>query len=127
MSGTSMSAPMVSGSVALLLQQEPNLNPDQVKQRLMSTAAKGGPWPSYSSQRAGAGHLDVAAAVTARDTGSANTGLQASQLLWSGQAPTNWQSVNWNSVNWNSVNWNSVNWNSVNWNSVNWNSDYWLP
>ena len=31
MSGTSVSAPMVSGAVAILLQDEPNLNPDQVK------------------------------------------------------------------------------------------------
>ncbi len=51
-----------------------------------------------------------------------NTGLEPSQLLFSGSDPINWNSVNWNQVNWNSVNWNSVNWNSVNWNSVNWNS-----
>ena len=41
MSGTSMSAAMVSGAVAPLLQDEPNLNPDQVKYRLMATANNG--------------------------------------------------------------------------------------
>ena len=35
-----MAAPMVSGAVALLLQDEPNLNPDQVKFRLKATAVK---------------------------------------------------------------------------------------
>jgi serine protease AprX len=38
MSGTSMATPMVSGAAALLLQQNPNLTPDQVKAQLMITA-----------------------------------------------------------------------------------------
>ena len=130
MSGTSVSAPMVSGAVALLLQDEPMLTPDQVKYRLMATANKD--WAGYNPTFAGAGYLDIYAAVYGTTTQSANTGLSASQLLLTGADPVawnsvNWNSVNWNSVNWNSVNWNSVNWNSVNWNSVNWNSDYWEP
>jgi serine protease AprX len=121
MSGTSMAAPMVSGAAALLLQDEPNLNPDQVKQRLILTAR------TFNQPGAGAGYLDVYAAVHGTTNTMANTGVPASQLLWTGQQANTWNSVNWNSVNWNSVNWNSVNWNSVNWNSVNWNSTYWGP
>jgi serine protease AprX len=123
MSGTSMAAPMVAAAAALLLQDEPKLTPDQVKYRLKATANKS--WAGYNSSTAGAGYLDVYAAVTGTTTQSANTNITASKLLWSGSQPVTWSSVNWNSVNWNSVNWNSVNWNSVNWNSVNWNSDYW--
>jgi serine protease AprX len=138
MSGTSVAAPMVTGAVALLLQDEPLLTPNQVKQRLLVTANSR--WPGYDAQRAGAGYVDVYAAVLGTSLDSTNHGLPVSRLLWDSMAFTawgsvnwnsvnwnsvNWNSVNWNSVNWNSVNWNSVNWNSVNWNSVNWNSDYW--
>jgi serine protease AprX len=122
-SGTSFSAPVVSGAVALLLQDEPNLTPDQVKYRLMATANKN--WPGYNVTTAGAGYLDIYAAVNGATTENANTGLTASQLLWTGSQPVTWNSVSWNSVSWNSVSWNSVSWNSVSWNSVSWNSDYW--
>ncbi|MEZ4868762.1 MAG: S8 family peptidase [Caldilineaceae bacterium] len=123
MSGTSAAAPMVAGAVALLLQAEPNLTPDQVKYRLMATANKN--WPNYNGAKAGAGYLDVYAAVHGATTQSANTGIRASRLLWTGTTPATWGSVSWNSVSWNSVSWNSVSWNSVSWNSVSWNSDYW--
>jgi serine protease AprX len=123
MSGTSMAAPMVSGAVALLLQDEPDLTPDQVKFRLMTTANKA--WAGYSAGAAGAGYLDVAALVKGSSTQSANTGIKASSLLTTGSQPITWGSVGWNSVGWNSVGWNSVGWNSVGWNSVGWNSDYW--
>jgi serine protease AprX len=138
MSGTSVSAPMVSGAVALLLQDEPELNPDQVKARLMATADKN--WPGYNPTTAGAGYLDIYAAVYANTTESANQGVTPSFMLSTGEDAiafdsvgwnsvgwnsVGWNSVGWNSVGWNSVGWNSVGWNSVGWNSVGWNSDHW--
>jgi len=120
MSGTSMASAVAAGAIALLLQDEPGLNPDQVKQRLMTTAR-----PFFDGS--GAGYLDIHAAVNGDSTHSANTGIAASHLLWTGPDPVTWGSVNWGSVNWESVNWGSVNWGSVNWGSVNWGSDYWEP
>jgi serine protease AprX len=117
LSGTSMSAPMVTGAAALLLQAEPDLTPDQVKYRLLNSCTPVGDEIDC--------YLDVYAAITTPTAESANTGMTASQLLWSGEESVTWESVAWNSVAWNSVAWNSVAWNSVAWNSVAWNSVAW--
>ncbi|MEN7342551.1 MAG: S8 family peptidase [Pseudomonadota bacterium] len=61
MSGTSMSAPMVSAAVARMLQRNPNLTPSTIKARLMRTARKLSDEPTA----AGAGVLDVDRAMNA--------------------------------------------------------------
>ena len=76
LSGTSMATPVVSGAVALMLQQNSALTPDQVKARLMKTAWKGfGQYTSSSDVNGniynneydlftyGAGYLDIDAAL----------------------------------------------------------------
>jgi subtilisin family serine protease len=62
LSGTSMAAPHVTGSVALLLQLKPGLTPDQVKTSLQSTAE----WlAGLSANQQGAGLVDAEALVNA--------------------------------------------------------------
>ncbi len=80
-----MATPVVSGAAVLLLQENPNLTPDQVKARLMKTASKTFPASStatdattgitytdyYDIFTIGAGYLDVAAALSSDDLADA--------------------------------------------------------
>jgi serine protease AprX len=77
LSGTSMATPVVSGTVALMLQKDPTLTPDTIKARLMKTAGKTFPVSStatdpttgqtytsfYDVFTIGAGYVDIAAVL----------------------------------------------------------------
>ena len=60
LSGTSMATPICAGVVALILQANPELSPDQVKERLMATARS---LPSEPENVQGKGLIDAEAAI----------------------------------------------------------------
>lgn len=62
-SGTSFSAPQVSGIAALLLSRKPDMTPDAVREVLMSTARDLG--PKGRDEQFGAGLVDAMAAISA--------------------------------------------------------------
>ncbi|MCA1032048.1 S8 family serine peptidase [Bacillus timonensis] len=68
MSGTSMATPHVAGVVALLLEANPLLSPEEVKQILMQTATN---MPGYESWEVGAGYVNAYAAIDAAFNGTA--------------------------------------------------------
>jgi serine protease AprX len=74
-SGTSFAAAVTSASAALVLDRTPSLTPDQVKARLVDTAAPG---PVADRNRVGAGWLDAYAATMSDETRAANQGLTPS-------------------------------------------------
>jgi serine protease AprX len=96
MSGTSMAAPMVSGTVALMLEQDPLLNPGTVKARLMRSARKVSTGDPFAS---GAGVLDILAALRASgevadapsprvfpDSATGHLGVENTAVLWGNPA-----------------------------------------
>ncbi|MBI1886412.1 MAG: S8 family peptidase [Chloroflexi bacterium] len=100
LSGTSASAAVVSGTVALMLEDEPNLTPDQVKFRLVhSGSALGG---------SGAPRVDAYAAVSSTADGEANKNAVPSDLIDPETGEIVEDSVLWRSVLWRSVLWRSV-------------------
>jgi serine protease AprX len=62
MSGTSMATPHAAGIVALLLEAEPTLSPDEIKQLLQETATN---MPGYETWEVGAGYINAYAALDA--------------------------------------------------------------
>jgi len=133
LSGTSMATPLVSGAIALMLQQNPALTPDQVKARLMKTAWKGfnqytssldNFGTTYSNQydifTYGAGYLDIDAALNNTDLA---TGVALSPTAVYDPSTGTVSLINTTSVVWGST---SVVWGatSVVWgNSVVWGAN----
>jgi serine protease AprX len=77
-SGTSQAAAMVTGTVALMLQNDKNLTPDDVKCRLMDSAVKmSNPvtGTTYDPLTQGAGLINAYEAVMSQASGCANVGL----------------------------------------------------
>ncbi|TLS36140.1 peptidase S8 [Pseudalkalibacillus caeni] len=60
MSGTSMATPHVAGIAALMLDADPTLSPDEIKQILQETATN---MPGYEEWEAGAGYVNAYAAI----------------------------------------------------------------
>jgi len=95
-SGSSQAAAVAAGAAALLLQADPGLTPDEVKQLLTATARR------VDDPAAGAGAMDLDLAVTAltsglfRDTAPAPATPQGAQawrgLEWAGQS---WRGQSW--------------------------------
>jgi serine protease AprX len=151
-SGTSQAAAVVSGAAALLLQDRPELTPDQIKAILESTAAplKQNPHPAMGAgvldiQRALAANTPDAAAV--RQSWPVSTGLGTLEASRGGEHvvdPSNgavlsgevdalgtpWDARSWSTASaagtaWSGGDWNARSWSGGDWSARSWSGDQW--
>jgi serine protease AprX len=132
MSGTSFSAPIVSGVAAQLLARNPTWTPDQVKGALMLTARN---LPAAAETLAdGVGEIDAAAAASVVNPPNPNEGLNEfvrtdvtgersfDTAAWKARVAidASWVSASWVSASWVSASWVSASWVSASWVSASW-------
>jgi serine protease AprX len=126
MSGTSFSAPIVSGAAAQILARHPDWSPDQVKGALMLTART---LPEAAPLSAGVGEVDVAAAAALTSPPNPNENLydfvgedRAGLPYFDAAA---WNAHVLSDATWTSATWTSTTWTSATWTSATWTSSAW--
>src|SRR5712692_7329431 len=152
-SGTSQAAAVTSGAAALLLQQRPNLSPDQVK-ALFTTSAVG---VKGGSNLGGSGLIDVGKAMTtvvgrstqdypySRGTGTLEGARGSAHLVdpltgqslsgerdifgqtWNGTtwAPAALSGSSWSGGTWNGSTWSGSSWSGSSWSGSSWSGSSW--
>ncbi len=135
-SGTSQAAAVVSGAVALLLEQRPGLTPDQVKALLRQTAS---PMPLADAAGRGAGQVNLAAAglapvpsatqdwATSAGTGSIEAARGTSHVADGDVELTGERDIMgpWKADKWAAASTAQTSWVGGRWNNRDWTGDCW--
>jgi serine protease AprX len=139
LSGTSLSAPIVSGIAADLLTLKPTLSPDQVKGALMLKAR---PLRKVRTAGAGVGEVYAPAAAAVQSPPNPNRALDAflvpdpsdddggmvfDDVSWldAAKASHSWDAVSWLDVSWSDASWTDVSWFDFSWSDVSWSDVSW--
>jgi serine protease AprX len=136
MSGTSFSAPVVSGLAAQILARHPSWTPDQVKGALMVTAATA---PNAPALSLGAGEVDAVAAAAVIAPPNPNEGVDQfvktdangaayfDAAAWNAAVAVNpsWQTASWTNASWTNASWTNASWTNASWTNASWTNASW--
>jgi serine protease AprX len=137
LSGTSFSAPIVSGIAALILGKHPTLTPDQVKGALMLGAK---PLPRATDLSEGVGEVSAGRSVEMSNPPSANKALRrfvvtdpltgapvfnAASWAEAAKGDASWAEASWDSASWAEASWDSASWAEASWSDASWASASW--
>lgn len=136
LSGTSFSAPVVSGTVAQMLALHPSWTPDQVKGALMLTAKKA---PNAAPGSIGVGEIVAGRAATSRATPNPNAALDGfvkadpvagtvfDAASWTAAVQTNasWAAASWTDASWAAASWSAASWADASWSAASWADASW--
>jgi len=133
-SGTSQSAAVVSGAVALLVGRRTGLEPDEVKALLRGSAR---PLPGADPAVQGAGVIDVAASAAARTPSRIRQRFANARLGgWLRRAPaieyavedpqgSRWSGSRWSGSRWSGSRWSGSRWSGSRWSGSRWSGSRW--
>jgi serine protease AprX len=144
LSGTSMAAPVVAGTVALMLERNSTLTPSQIKKRLKATAT---PLAGFYAKDQGAGRINAARAVSSINTereyseGRVSDSfakdmrkfIQGQPLTWrdplyNGGVDANgitWENITWENITWENITWENITWENFTWENITWENITW--
>jgi serine protease AprX len=137
LSGTSFSAPIVSGVAALILGKHPEFTPDQVKGALMVGTK---PMPQANGLSEGVGEVNAGRSIETLNPPNPNKALNAfivTNPLTSGRvfdtaswaarakADASWADASWADASWADASWSAASWADASWSDASWASASW--
>jgi serine protease AprX len=137
LSGTSFSAPIVSGVAALILGKHPEFTPDQVKGALMVGAK---PMPQALNLSEGVGEVNAGRSIDTLNPPNPNKALNAfivtnpltsarvfDAASWAdkARADASWADASWADASWADASWSAASWADASWSDASWASASW--
>jgi serine protease AprX len=137
LSGTSFSAPIVTGVAALILGRHPDYTADQVKGALMLGTKS---MPRASSLSVGVGEVNARRSVELWNPPNPNRSLDAFLVTdpisggrvfdaasWAdkAQADASWADASWADASWATASWAAASWADASWSDASWASASW--